>query len=279
MFYHTNARKVYLEVYKMKFGMIITLILCLSLGFFVYSSDSAIDLETLVGAWMFDEGTGDVAGDSSANELDGALMGDAAWTDGVFGKALQLNGSNAFVEVPGHENPRDAITVTLWVKSNTETWNQHGWFVEKRNAYVLHPNQNTKVMAWAICNGGCWNKPGGWNDQSTGPDDITQWHMYTTTFDSATGKWIIYIDAEVASEMDIDKTPLDADSGPVFIGRDSCCDGRLGNALIDEVAIFSVALEQGDIEELMNDGFSETLTAVEAEGKMTTTWGNVKLRY
>ncbi len=79
--------------------------------------------------------------------------------------------------------------------------------------------------------------------------------------------------------MDINQTPLDADTGPLFIGRDSCCDGRLGNALIDEVAIFNVALEQADIESLMNDGLGTTLTAVEAEGKMTTTWGNVKSRY
>ncbi|MCY4402931.1 MAG: LamG domain-containing protein [Candidatus Poribacteria bacterium] len=263
----------------MKFSIVFILMVCLSFGFLDFSSDAAIDPETIVGAWLFDEGSGNVAGDMSGNALDGTVQGDANWVDGQFGKALELDGSGAYVEVPGHENPRDAITVSLWVKSKTETWNQHGWFVEKRNAYILHPNIDTKVMAWAVCNGGCWNKPGGWNDQSTGPDDITQWHLYTTTFDSATGKWIIYIDAEIASEMDIDQTPLDADTGPVFIGRDTCCAGRFGNALIDEVAIFSVALEQSDIESLMNDGFEQTLTAVEAEGKMATTWGNVKQRY
>ena len=263
----------------MKFSTIFTIIVCLSFGYLVISSDAEIDPETVVGAWLFDEGNGEVAGDISGNELDGALHGGPKWVDGRFGKALELDGSGAYVEVPGHDNPRDAITVSVWVKSKTDTWNQHGWFVEKRNAFVLHPNQNTKVMAWAICNGGCWNKPGGWNDKSTGPDDITQWHLYTTTFDSATGKWFIYIDGEVASEMDINKTQLDADSGPVFIGRDSCCAGRLGNALIDEVVIFSVALEQADIKTLMSDGYAQTLTAVEAEGKMTTTWGNVKGSY
>lgn len=262
----------------MKLNTILSILICLSFGFFIMTIDAEIDPNTAVGVWMFEEGSGEIAKDSSGNELNGSLQGNPEWVDGAFGMALALDGST-YVEVPGHENPRDAITISIWVKSNTDSWNQHGWFVEKRNAFVLHPNQNTKVVAWALCNGGCWNKPGGWNDKSTGPDDITQWHMYTTTFDSASGKWIIYIDAEVASEMDINQTPLDADTGPLFIGRDSCCDGRLGNALIDDVAIFSVALEQADIKSLMNDGLGTTLTAVEAEGKMATTWGNVKSRY
>ena len=263
----------------MKFNIVISILVCLSFGFLVITIDAAVDPATVVGAWIFEEGSGEVAADVSGNELDGVVNGNAEWVDGPFGMALQLDGSTAYVEVPAHENPRDAITISIWVKSNTETWNQNGWFVEKRNAFVLHPNQNSKVVAWAICNGGCWNKPGGWNDMSTGPDDITQWHMYTTTFDSASGEWFIYIDGEVASEMVIDTTPLDADAGPVFIGNDTCCAGRLGSALIDEVAIFNVALPQADIKSLMTDGLGTTLTAVEAEGKMTTTWGNVKSRY
>ena len=262
----------------MKFSIFFLILVCFSLGFSVLAIDAAIDPAIAVGVWLFEEGDGEVAADASGNDLNGTLQGNPVWTDGPFGMALELDGST-YVEVPDHENPRDAITISLWVKSNTDTWNQHGWFVEKRNAFVLHPNQNTKVVAWALCNGGCWNKPGAWSDKATGPDDITQWHMYTTTFDSASGKWIIYIDGEVASEMDINKTPLDADTGPLFIGRDSCCDGRLGNALIDDVAIFSVALEQSDIKSLMTDGLGTTLTAVEAEGKMTTTWGSVKARY
>ena len=263
----------------MKYFVLFAILVFFGFGCLILSSDADFDPETLVGAWLFDEGKGNTADDASGNDLDGTLHDNPKWVDGKFGNALEFNGSSSYVEIPAHANPQEAITVSIWAKSNTAAWNQHGWFVEKRNAYVLHPNQNTKVVAWAICNGGCWNKPGGWNDQSTGPDDITQWHLYTTTFDSTTGKWIIYIDGEVASEMDINKTPLDADTGPVFIGRDSCCAGRLGNALIDEVAIFSVALEQDDIKSLMNDGYEQALTAVEAEGKMATTWGNVKQRY
>lgn len=265
----------------MKLNYLISIFICLSfsMGLFQMNVRAEIDIENVVGAWLFDEGKGTVAEDISGNELNGTLQGKLNWVNGKFGKALEFNGTDAFIEVPAHENPREQITISLWVKSNTDTWNAHGWFVEKRNAYVLHPNQDTKNVAWALCNGGCWNKPGGWSDGAVGPADITEWHMYTTTYNSDTGKWIIYIDGKEESEMDLNKTPLDADSGPVFIGKDSCCAGRFGNALIDEVAIFNVALEPDDISTLMKRGLAPTLTSVEAEGKMATKWGKIKVKY
>ena len=263
----------------MKLGFIVSILVCLSFSFMVIQTEAAFDPETLTGAWLFDEGKGDVASDASGNELDGALNGKAKWVDGKFGKALEFDGSSAFVEVPAHENPREQITISVWVKSLTDSWNQHGFFVEKRNAYVLHPNANTKVMAWAMCNNGCWNKPHAWHTNAVGPDDITEWHMYTVTYNSETGKWIIYIDAKEESTLDLNKDPIDADAGPVFIGRDSCCAGRFGNAIIDEVAIFDVALSPDDIKDLMNQGLEQSVLAVDAAGKMTTTWGNVKTRY
>ena len=263
----------------MKFSVLFTILACVSFGFIVVQADAAIDPETVVGAWMFDEGSGDVASDISDNGLDGTLQGGPKWVNGKFGKALQLDGIGAFVEVPAHENPREAITVSIWVKSLTDNWNQHGWMVEKRDSFILHPVVNTKNVGWALCNGACWNKPGAWSDGAVGPDDITEWHMYTNTFDSSTGEWFIYVDAKEESAMNLDKVPLNADTGPMFIGQDTCCAGRFGNAIVDEVAIFDVALEQADIQTLMDKGLSDTVAAVEAENKMTTTWANVKIRY
>jgi hypothetical protein len=162
----------------------------------------------------------------------------------------------------------------------TDNWNQHGWMVEKRNAYIIHPNQGTKNVSWPICNGGCWNKPGGWRDGEVGPGDLTDWHLYTTTFDSATGEWNIYIDGVVESTMTINTNPIDADDGELFIGRDTCCDGRFGDAVIDEVAIFNIALSAGEIKMMMDKGLSALLlTPVEPEDKLSTTWASVKQQY
>ena len=84
------------------------------------------------------------AADSSDNGLDATVVGNPTWVSGVFGSGLELNGSDAYVEVPSHVNPTDAITVSIWVKSMTDNWNQHGWMIEKRDAYIIHPNADTK---------------------------------------------------------------------------------------------------------------------------------------
>jgi hypothetical protein len=252
----------------------------LSICLFLTPGFAQIDMDTVVGLWLFDEGSGDLAADSSNSALDAALVGSPTWVSGVFGAGLELDGAGAYVEVPSHVNPTDAITVSLWVKSMTDNWNQHGWMVEKRNAYIIHPNADTKNVSWPICNGGCWNKPGGWRDGEVGPGDITDWHLYTATFDSASGEWNIYIDGVAESTMTINTDPIDADDGPVFIGRDTCCDGRFADAVIDEVAIFNVALNAGEIQMMMEKGLSATLlTPVEPEDKLSTTWGNVKRQY
>ena len=265
-----------------KFWLVSLVFVCFSLFFVgvlcVSTASAEIDPDTIVGMWLFDEGKGNLATDESGNGLDGEFNGKPKWVEGQFGQALEFDGKSAYVQIPGHDNPTKAITVSAWAKSANDTWNQPGFMVEKRNAYIIHPNAGTKNVAWPICNGGCWNKPGHWNDGNVGTDDITKWHMYTTTFDSKTGKWAIYIDAEEASTMDIAKNPIDADSGPVNIGFDDCCGGqRFGAATIDEVVIFDVALAQEDIEALL-DGMHSAL-AVDPSDKMATTWADIKIKY
>jgi len=190
-------------------------------GLILTNPSIAVDPATLAGLWLFDDGAGDFARDSSGNGLDGELIDGPQWVKGKFGGALEFDGSGAHVVIPDHENPSEAITVSAWVKSNTETWNQHGWVLEKRNAYMFHPVQGNTTMAWIFCNGACWNKPGGWQDGAVGPDNITEWHMYTGTFDSATGAWKLYIDGKVESTLDLDKAPIVVENGPVYIGNDT----------------------------------------------------------
>ena len=261
----------------MKVSVTIIALACMGL---MFANQSVADLDpaTIEGLWLFNDGTGKVAKDTSGNKLDGTLENNPKWVNGKFGKAIEFDGSGAHVVIKDHESPRDALTVFAWVKSNTPTWNQHGWIVEKRNAYIIHPNQGTVNVAFPICNGGCWNKPGGWADGSIGPKDITQWHMYTGTFDSKTGEWKIYIDGKVESELDLTKNQIDADSGPIYIGNDTCCAGRFADAIVDEVIILSVALAEDDVKSLAELGIEGAL-AVHPTNKLPTTWGSLKRRY
>ena len=229
------------------------------------------------GIWLFDEGKGTAAKDAAGKGLDGVIKGNAKWVNGKFGKALELDGKTAYVEIPKHKNPTEAITVLAWVKSLTKTWNNHGFIMSKRNAYIIHNNVDTTKVSFPICNGACWNKPGGWRDGEVGPDDITVWHMYAGTFNSKTGEWKIFIDGKEASKLDLDKKPLAAEAEkPLFIGRDTCCDDRYGKIVIDEAAVFNIALTAGQQQGIMSTGLGAAITAVEAIEKLATTWSSLK---
>ncbi len=256
-------------------------IVCLLL-LFVLSAPlfAKIDPKTVVGVWLFDDGGGKVAKDSSGNKHDGEIVDKVNWVNGKFGKAIELDGNGGHVKIPDFVNPTEAITITAWAKSPDPVWNQHGWLVEKRDAFILHNVQNTRNIAFCVVNGGPWNQPKSWDTGQIGPDDITVWHMYTCTFDSKTGAWKIWIDGEEKSSMEINKAAIAADNGPMFIGNDTCCAGRFGKGTIDEVALFSVALGKDDIQSIMKNGLAPAvLTAVKSMDKVSTTWAEVKTKY
>jgi hypothetical protein len=71
----------------------------------------------LVAYWSFDEGSGNIAYDSSGNGNHGTIYG-AKWTQGKFGQALSFDGVDDWVDVgnPAILNITDAITIEAWVK-------------------------------------------------------------------------------------------------------------------------------------------------------------------
>jgi len=70
----------------------------------------------VVALWLFDEGSGDTAKDSSGNGHDGKIMSTPKWVDGMFGKALSFNGKDNYVD-PGAFSIayNNAYTQMLWV--------------------------------------------------------------------------------------------------------------------------------------------------------------------
>jgi len=72
-----------------------------------------------VGYWKFDEGSGNIAYDSSGNGNDGTLINNPQWIDGIDGNALLLDGTASFVDVPSSASlviHGDQIAVEMWMK-------------------------------------------------------------------------------------------------------------------------------------------------------------------
>ncbi|MBN1672791.1 MAG: CotH kinase family protein, partial [Kiritimatiellae bacterium] len=66
------------------------------------SAPSPPSIPGLVARWAFDEGSGTVADDSSGHGYNGTLVGGPKWTSGKYGTALDFDGVDDYVHVPGH---------------------------------------------------------------------------------------------------------------------------------------------------------------------------------
>ena len=108
-----------------------------------------------VACWKFDEGTGETAKDS-AGKNDGKLV-NVKWVDGKVGKAIELSGSNSYVEVPDAPalNPTGATTIEAWVKHKGKTFKDWEAILAKGdNTYRLHLNRDKHGFDLGINGGG-----------------------------------------------------------------------------------------------------------------------------
>jgi hypothetical protein len=244
-------------------------------------SGAEIDSSTCVGAWLFNEVGGDVARDASSNENHGQLMNGPRWGEaGRFGKALKLDGDDDYVEVLSSPSLdiTEKITLLGWVKPEAfgiegtcyrrilEKTNPTGdavymlYFDEGHPAFAINDPDNKGSTAWS----------------ATVLVPIGEWSHLAGTFDGETLK-IFFDGVESASKAFKGNIKSTTTSVGIGIAKIPSSDGNF-KGLLDEVAIFNVALGENDIKKIMDDGLEETvgLTAVSPAGKLTATWAQIK---
>ena len=109
--------------------LVIKVIACACLASaFPLLSVAAVSVDDAIGIWLFDEGRGDVAKDSSPNGNDGELIAGPKWVEGKFGGALEFDGSGTSVETESADKltgfelgDKTDFTVTAWFKTDTGT--------------------------------------------------------------------------------------------------------------------------------------------------------------
>ena len=93
-------------------NLMLVILIVLSL-MFADTSTAEFDLETVVGMWLFDEGKGNTAADSSENGNDGKFENDPKWTkDGKFGSGLEFDETRV----------RDTSLSGIWVYRERLHW-------------------------------------------------------------------------------------------------------------------------------------------------------------
>ena len=235
-----------------------------------------IDPDSITGMWLFNEGKGNTAKDSSGNGNDGDIHG-AKWVDGKFGKALEFNGTDNWVEVPHSDTVGFKGGVSFTIICYFKGTKVAGALVGKNY------EDTSQVLPWYLLwNGGTDNKVtlylrdgASTSFRANGITEIgdDKWHFVVGRADANTGKASIWIDGEMEAEVDFNKKDgYGTGEGVFHVARHY---DRYTEGIIDDVAIFNVALEEEDMNNIMDNGV-ETAAAVEPVNKLTTTWGRLK---
>ena len=237
----------------------------------------SIQNEDIAGMWLFDEGSGDTADDSSGNGNDGEIF-EAEWNVGRFGKALKFDGVSSYVNcgMDTSLDITDNLTIVAWIKEDGE---QTGWprVVARENAgaghrqYALCYSNAQEIRAIADTEGGAFC-------DIIGPELNGDWHHLAATYSDQTME--LFLDGvSVGKSEGSGSLVSEGEIGNVAIGKTA--HGALQDffrGTIDEVAIFSVALNKDEINSIMKNGLLKGL-AVEPVLKMSVKWGHIKQEY
>ena len=227
------------------------------------SSVHSVEPEKAIGVWLFDEGEGSVAADSSGNSHDGEILADVKWADGKSGSALEFPGYGdaSYVKIP-HEPTLELVehSITAWIKvASTEVPpTENAWQLligkwqprDVRN-YGIMARKDSGVTLAQFTSGGVrqYKTVMGKTGLADG-----EWHHVACTYDGVSLK--IYVDG--AMESEIASTGPDAGQGDLTIG--ASLDGMFPTkGIIDDVGLFSVALGEDDIKEIMTGGLGPAI--------------------
>ncbi len=195
--------------------------------------------------WSFDEGAGTVVVDHSGKGNNGSFVNTSTWVGGKRGKAIMFNGTSSYIRVPNSSslNPTN-LTVSVWAKSNTSTWNDYGFLMSKRNVFVVHPQQNSTGINFYIYTTG-------WTSVSCTPTTaITNWNLYSFTWNGT--NLTAYING-VQCGTTTPVGPINtSDTNPLYIGYDTGT--RYFNGSEDDIRIYSRALSATEIAALYTQG-------------------------
>jgi hypothetical protein len=242
--------------------------------FFDILAASHAKLEGLVGAWLFDEGKGDVTKDASGNGHDGEVR-NAKWVEGKFGEALEFNGDGAVVIPHSDDFTLEIFTITGWVKCElhaewqtiiTKTGEDEG--AQPRNyGTFVRPNHG----------GIHFSLQGGNTKINTENEKVTdgKWHYVVMTRDQK-GMLRGYIDGEQVVEGDSQEPGVNDEDVSIGSGGGGTRYWLIGT--VDEPAVFDRALSEAEINGLMNNGLQKSLS-IDVSGKLATSWSNIKLGY
>jgi len=218
----------------------------------------------LVGLWLFDEGKGNEALDSSGAKNTATLDAAAKWTAGKWGQALLASPQNGAV-VPISDSLNsvvDGLSIGGWFRidkdSDTGLRRDSGYLLEDQSATEQNPD------GWAF---GVWS--GGGITLVWGQKKIKQgeWTHIAGTFDGSVLS--LYVNGELDSTANL-KGKVDRPATTLGLGKYG---GETYIGGVDEAFLYKRGITKTELAAVIK-GY--TATAVQARDKAATRWGELK---
>ncbi len=261
--------------------------------------------QPLVGLWRFNQGNGTNVPDSSGLGNNGFLTGEngdvPAWTAGQagFGDSLYFtnNGTDhAFVVIPSSgtlligQTASSPWTITAWAYEKSDgTGNfvaSYGRFmvIDDGTAFQLESGaaNDDEIYTWARANG-AWQL--GWGIGSSVAPLLDQWVHWAVVYDGT--NITVYRNGNQGPNGGVASLIANAPLGGyigfqdgILIGTELAQDGtRTWNGMLDDEAVFNVALSQAQIQTVMAGNFSAFITQPPPQLSISSGAGNVVLSW
>jgi serine/threonine protein kinase/tetratricopeptide (TPR) repeat protein len=206
----------------------------------------------MLGWWRFDEQSGTTAADASGNGNDGIVTGSPQWrpSAGRIGGALLLRNSSVQISEEAPFDVTGEISVSVWTRIDTlDKWWQA--LVTKGDAsWRLHRSGDADCLEFA-CNGLLSSSGGAASAKGNRVISDGRWHHIVATYDGM--RIGLYVDGELDASCPASGR-LQTNDQPVCIGDNAEQSGRHWNGWIDDVRIYSYALNEAEIAALYKAG-------------------------
>ena len=231
------------------------------IGTFAYGDPS------LILSLSFDEVADDgTVMDSSQYGNHGTIAGSPALVDGKFGKALEFNGEDTWVEVPHHDslNVRTGVTVMVWIY----TPRYDGPDGADWQGIIAKGNENRSYSLYTEVGGGIQLSTTGSQirENSEKQFSLNEWqHVVAQVGDGLKRYWI---NGKDAGSIPFDVLlPGKVDRASVLIGNTHDTDppenpDRHFLGLIDEVRLWNRVLSEPEIISQMQSGTTNSLVSI-----------------